>query len=59
MIRLCLCLSLSCVLALAACAADPEGAATAERDCRSVDAPTGSHFLRHSDCARAAGAVQR
>jgi hypothetical protein len=52
MIRVCL--SLACALLLAACAAAPEASATAERDCSSVDAPTGSHLVRHTDCPRAA-----
>jgi hypothetical protein len=51
------CLSLACSLLLAACAAAPAATATAERDCSSVDAPTGSHLVRHTDCPRAA--VQR
>jgi hypothetical protein len=43
---------------LAACAAEPEtGSATsAARDCRSADAPTGSHMVRRSQCDRTAGA---
>jgi hypothetical protein len=44
--------ALAYALLLAACAAEPETAATAERDCRSADAPTGSHLVRRNDCER-------
>jgi hypothetical protein len=50
--------ALACALVLAACASEPEGetAAAAARDCRSADAPTGSHMVRRNQCDRAARA---
>ena len=52
-------LSLACVVLLAACAA-PSETATAERDdCRSLEAPIGSHMMHRADCARPADAVRR
>jgi hypothetical protein len=40
-------------LLVAACSSGPEPAmAESQRDCRAVDAPTGSHLIRRNQCDR-------
>jgi starvation-inducible outer membrane lipoprotein len=53
------CLTVACAVLLAACATPPETATAESDDCRSLEAPIGSHLMHRSDCARPGGAVQR
>jgi hypothetical protein len=52
-------LTIACAILLVACAAPPESATAERDDCRSLEAPIGSHMMHRSDCAPPAGAAQR